>query len=326
MINCMTLGARVWPAKTGKKKEKCNGLFFQTPKWRWEDIVDEEQTFNIKLFNEETLHPSKRTGQNITNPQTGLRLGKSHDNLFFGAIFFCIKLSCPLKKKISDYLWQKLLTFFAHRKMSPLSVVLVKTSSIGWHLSLPFVNQDSHWHFFKAGRWEEMHSILANRPSSALLCNQLVIRPPSFIRCVQRWLFLSKLWLVVCSQVSCISRCGSLLLFFVLLDWPPTWLHGISFCVKNLFVPLIEALNTIRHSSSLLWLCQVSTHSYVTVTHMPRNWKIVLLENNWQMSARWSSQPAFVTPYCCPAHPSFALNGYQNHLTQKHISDCKNAS
>lgn len=97
--------------------------------------------------------------------------------------------------------------------MSPLSVVLVKTSAVGWHLSLPSMNQDSHQRLFKAGRWERVHRILANRPFSALLCNQLVIRMPSFIQCVQWWLFLSKLWLVVCLQDNHISHCGSLLLF-----------------------------------------------------------------------------------------------------------------
>lgn len=138
---------------------------------------------------------------------------------------------------------------------------------------------------------------------------------------VQWWLFLGKLWLLVCSQVNCISLCGSLLLFLVLLDWPPTSLCNINFCVENLFVHLTESLNTTRHSTSLLRLRQVSTHSYATVIYMPRSCKTVLLENNWQMSARWSNQSVFVTPHGCPVHPRLALNGYQPHLTPKAISD-----
>lgn len=113
----------------------------------------------------------------------------------------------------------------------------------------------------------------------------------------------------------------SLLLFLVLLDWPPTSRCNINFCVENLFVHLTESLNITRHSTSLLRLRQVSTHSYATVIYMPRSCKTVLLENNWQMSARWSNQSVFVTPHGCPVHPRLALNGYQPHLTPKAISD-----
>lgn len=144
---------------------------------------------------------------------------------------------------------------------------------------------------------------------------------PSFIKCVQWWLFLSKLWLVVCSQVNGISHCGSSLLCSAFLDWPPTSLCNINFCVENILVLFTEASSTTRHSTSLLWLSQVSSPSSITVIYMPRSWKPVLFENNWPMSSRWSSQPVFVTPYHCPTHPRLTLNGYQTHLTPKPSTD-----
>lgn len=91
--------------------------------------------------------------------------------------------------------------------------------------------------------------------------------------------------------------------------------------LKTFFVHLTESLNTTRHSTSLLRLCEVSTQSYATVIYMPRSCKTVLLENNWQMFARWSNQSVFVTAHSSQYTPDWLLMDTQPHFTPKAISD-----
>lgn len=149
---------------SSRKREKNMqwSVFFSPHKWRSEDTGDKEQTFNIKLFN---LRPRESTEQDIAKPKKELRLGGSHDNLCFTDIFCCIKLSRPLKKKSVTVSGRN----YSHSDHESGKNFI--------HWLSPFLI------LCESGRWEGIQCILANKPSSALFWNQLVIRMPSFSEC-----------------------------------------------------------------------------------------------------------------------------------------------
>lgn len=88
----LTLGTWIWSwiFSCGKKEKNTQwSVLFSPHKWRWEDTVDKEKTFNIILFNNLNYSCTrKRTEQDIVKPKKGLRLEVL--TIFSSVTFFAV--------------------------------------------------------------------------------------------------------------------------------------------------------------------------------------------------------------------------------------------
>lgn len=132
-------------SSTRKRQKTCNDLFFSVPINEGEKTVDKEQTFRNILFNNLNYSCTRKsTEQDIVKPKKGLKLGGTHDNLFFSDIFCCIKLSCSLKNQNHWWLVAEITCILCTQEDESPEHGSGKIS--GWHFFLLFVNQEG-------GRW-----------------------------------------------------------------------------------------------------------------------------------------------------------------------------